>query len=138
MKNLIPKSINKSKLTIWRTLGLIDILIIGSWFALSGMFVFGLPLTNWQKILAVFLLSIFAIPLIMPIQPGIKGWNAIILWFKHLSMIKKYQKDTNNDTSLLVPYDKVISEYFVQTQKINGKKNLVAVISVKGFDITLI
>jgi len=53
-------------------------------------------------------------------------------------MIKKYQKDTNNDTSLLVPYDKVISEYFVQTQKINGKKNLVAVISVKGFDITLI
>ena len=138
MKNLIPKSINKSKLTIWRTLGLIDILIIGAWFGLSGMFVFGLPLTNWQKILAVFLLSIFAIPLIMPIQPGIKGWNAIILWFKHLSMIKKYQKDTSNDTSLLVPYDKVVNEYFIQTQKINGKKTLVAAISVKGFDITLL
>lgn len=126
MKNLIPKLINKSKLTIWRTLGL------------SGMFVFGVPLTNWQKILAVFLLSIFAIPLIMPIQPGIKGWNAIILWFKHLSMIKKYQKDTSNDTSLLVPYDKVVNEYFIETQKINGKKTLVAAISVKGFDITLL
>ncbi|MGL5268897.1 MAG: hypothetical protein ACRC8P_04000 [Spiroplasma sp.] len=138
MKNLIPKSINKSKLTIWRNLGLVDILIIGGWFALSGMFVFGLPLTNWQKILANFLLAIFAIPLIIPMQPGIKGWNSIILWFKHLSMIKKYQKNTRNDTSLLVPYDKVVGEYFIQTQRINGKKNLVAALSVKGFDITLL
>jgi len=53
-------------------------------------------------------------------------------------MIKKYQKDTSNDTSLLVPYDKVVNEYFIQTQKINGKKTLVAAISVKGFDITLL
>jgi len=53
-------------------------------------------------------------------------------------MIKKYQKDTSNDTSLLVPYDKVVNEYFIETQKINGKKTLVAAISVKGFDITLL
>ncbi|MGL5268585.1 MAG: hypothetical protein ACRC8P_02320, partial [Spiroplasma sp.] len=138
MKNLIPKSINKSKLTIWRNVGLIDILIIIAWFSLSGMFVFGLPLKEWQKVLAIFLLAIFVFPLLIPVQPGIKGWNAIFLLFCHCAMTKKYQKDTRNDTSLLVPYHRAIGEYFVQTQKINGRKNLIGAMSIKGFDITLL
>lgn len=138
MKNLIPKSINKSKLTIWRNISLIDILIIIGWISLTGMFIFGLPLKNWQKILGIVLLSIFIFPLIIKVQPGIKGWNAILLLFTHWSMIKKYQKNTRNDTNLLVPYDKTVGEYFVQSEKINGKKNLIGAISVKGFDITLL
>ncbi|MGL5268521.1 MAG: hypothetical protein ACRC8P_02000, partial [Spiroplasma sp.] len=138
MKNLIPKSINKSKLTIWRNISLVDILIIIAWFSLSGIFVFGLPLTNWQKILANFLLAIFAFPLVVSIQPGIKGWNAIILLFRYWSMPKKYQKNSRNDTSLLVPYDKVVGQYFIQTKKINGRKNLVGCLSVRGFDLTLL
>ncbi|MBE4704431.1 Mbov_0397 family ICE element conjugal transfer ATPase [Spiroplasma platyhelix] len=138
MKNLIPKSINKSKLTIWRNVNLIDVLIIMVWFALSGMFVFGLPLGNWQKILAVFLVAICAVPLIIPIQHGMKGWNVMILLFRHCSMAKKYQQDSRNDTSLLVPYNKVVGDAFIQTNKINGKKNLVGCLSVRGFDITLL
>lgn len=138
MKNLIPKSINKSKLIIWRNISLVDILIILAWFALSGMFAFGLPLNNWQKILANFLLAIFALPLIMRVQNGLKGWNAMFLLFKHWSMPKKYKRNSRNDTSLLVPYDKVVGEYFIQTQKINGKKNLVGCLSISGFDITLL
>lgn len=138
MKNLIPKSINKSKLTIWRGVGLVDILIIIGWFALSGMFVFGLPIKDWQKILAVFLLALFAVPLIIPVQPGVKGWNALILAFRHWSMAKTYKKDTRNDTSLLVPYDKIVGENFIKTQKLNGKTNLVGCLSVSGFDITLL
>lgn len=138
MKNLIPKSINKSKLTVWRNVSLIDILIVIGWVALTGLFVFGLPLNDWQKLLATALLAIFVIPLIVTMQPGIKGWNALILLFKHCAMIKNYQKDTKNDTSLLVPYDQVVGEYFVQTQKINGKQNLVGCLRVKGFDLTLL
>lgn len=138
MKNLIPKSINKSKLTIWRNINLIDLLIIIAWLSLSGMFIFGLPLANWNKILINFLLALFIVPLIIQVQTGLKGWNIIILLFKHWSMIKKYQKNSRNDTSLLVPYDKVIGQNFVQTQKINGKKSLIGCLSVSGFDITLL
>lgn len=138
MKNLIPKSINKSKLTVWRNVSLIDILIVIGWVALTSLFIFGLPLNDWQKLLATTLLAMFVIPLIVTMQPGIKGWNALILLFKHCAMIKNYQKDTKNDTSLLVPYDRVVGEYFVQTQKINGKQNLVGCLRVKGFDLTLL
>ena len=138
MKNLIPKSINKSKLTIWRNISLIDFLIIIGWISLSGMFIFGLPLKNWEKILGIVLLSIFVFPLIIQVQPGIKGWNAIILLFTHWSMIKNYQKNNRHDTNLLVPYDKTIGEYFIQSEKINGKTKLIGAINVKGFDITLL
>ncbi|MCL8210234.1 Mbov_0397 family ICE element conjugal transfer ATPase [Spiroplasma attinicola] len=138
MKNLIPKSINKSKLTIWRNISLIDFLIILGWISLSGMFIFGLPLKNWEKILGIVLLSIFVFPLIIQVQPGIKGWNAIILLFTHWSMVKIYKKNNSNDTSLLVAYDKAIGEYFVQSEKFNGKKKLIGAINVKGFDITLL
>ncbi|MDQ7983034.1 MAG: ATP-binding protein [Spiroplasma sp.] len=138
MKNLIPKSINKSKLVIWRNMSLVDILIILGWISLTGLFVFGLPLNNWQKIIGVIFLALFAVPLIIPVQPGIKGWNAIILLFRHGSMIKKYQQKTRNDTSLLVPYEKVVGKYFIQSHKINGKKNLVGCLTIKGFDLSLL
>ena len=138
MKNLIPKSINKSKLIVWRSMSLVDILIILGWVSLTGMFVFGLPLNSWQKIIGVVLLAIFAVPLIMPIHPGVKGWNVLIYLFRHAAMVKKYQKATRNDTSLLVPYDKIIGEHFIQSHRINGKKNFVGCLTVKGFDLSLL
>jgi|GEM_PF-519180 len=53
-------------------------------------------------------------------------------------MVKKYQKATRNDTSLLVPYDKTVGDYFIQSHRINGKKNLVGCLTVKGFDLSLL
>jgi len=53
-------------------------------------------------------------------------------------MVKKYQKATRNDTSLLVPYDKIIGEHFIQSHRINGKKNFVGCLTVKGFDLSLL
>jgi len=53
-------------------------------------------------------------------------------------MVKIYKKNNSNDTSLLVAYDKAIGEYFVQSEKFNGKKKLIGAINIKGFDITLL
>lgn len=138
MKKLIPKSISNDKLKIWRNLGWDDILVFFVVVSLSVIFAFSLPISQFRKVLIGAVLFLIAIPIILPLCPPLKGWQVISLLFKHLASVKKYRKNTNNDTSLLVPYDKVVGKNFIKTCTLKGKSTLIGCVSVKGFDIRLL
>lgn len=117
MNNIIPKTIKRTKFEFYKGFALVEILVLSSWIVLAALFIFGLPIDRYWKILAMFITSMIAIPLILPVMPGVKGWYALILAFKHLAQPKKYHINKHNDTSLLLPYETVINDNYLKTYK---------------------
>ncbi|WP_368486179.1 Mbov_0397 family ICE element conjugal transfer ATPase [Spiroplasma sp. DGKH1] len=139
MDNLIPKNVRKTKLEFWRGIGLVEILIIIMWISLSTLFIIGLPISKMVKISCCILFAILAIPLLLPIMPGVKGWYALFLMFKFFAQKKHYRKDSpQNNTGFLVPYDCIVDENYIKTQKVNGKNHFIAGFEIKGYNITLL
>lgn len=138
MNNIIPKTIKRTKFEFYKGFGLVEILVLSSWIVLAALFIFGLPIGRYWKILAMFITSMIAIPLILPVMPGVKGWYALVLVFKHLAQPKKYHINKHNDTSLLVPYETVVNDNYLKTHKLQGKTHYVAGISVQGFNVSLL
>jgi len=138
MNNIIPKTISKTRLEFYKGFGIVEALVIGGWIVLSGLFIWGLPIGKYSKILAIVLTTMVAIPLILPVMPGVKGWYAIVLAFKYFAQPKKYRYQTRNDTSLLVPYAKIVNDNYLKTHKLQGKHQYLASIAVQGFNISLL
>lgn len=138
MNNIIPKTIRKTKLEFYKGFGLIEALVIGLWVVLSALFIWGLPMGRYWRIGIIILTSFIAIPLVIPVMPGVKVWYVLILIFKYWAQPKKYLEQKNNDTSLLVPYETLVNNKYLKTYKIQGLINYVAAIQIQGFNISLL
>lgn len=79
MNNIIPKTIRKTKLEFYKGFGLIEALVIDSWVVLSALFIWELPMDRYVRISIIILTIFIAIPLVIPVMPGVKGWYALIL-----------------------------------------------------------
>lgn len=135
MNNLIPKNVYKTKLEFWRGISIVEIIIIILWIGISTLFIISLPVNKIIKFIFCLILSLFVIPLLLPIMPGVKGWYALFLIFKFFSQTKIFNKHSKNSTSFLVPYDCVI-ENFIKTQKINNKYYYIAAFEIIGYNIS--
>ncbi|WP_338955144.1 hypothetical protein [Spiroplasma endosymbiont of Polydrusus cervinus] len=139
MKNVIPKKLKDAKYRFWRNITITDVLIIAVWVGLTIMFIFGFQWKLWIKLLSSSIMILISLPLIITNKKtNLKGWQCLYYKINYLFSCKKYSK---NKTSLLVPYNKVITNNFITTHGIlkgTLKKTLIGGIQIKGFDITLL
>lgn len=134
MKFLIPKTIKFVKLQIWRSIGLVDLLIILMVIGFASIIILLLDISIILKLLTVALVTIAAIPLTFSWQPRKKGWEIILLWFKFHSKSRYY--NSSKTSQALVPFKKVISKNVMQ---LNVKNNsYTCALLLEGFNITLL
>ncbi|WHQ37370.1 Mbov_0397 family ICE element conjugal transfer ATPase [Spiroplasma sp. SV19] len=137
-ENIIPKNIKKTRLEFWRGIGLIELLIILGYIGILAVIIFCIP-TPWTFKLALAIIGlVFLIPLLIQVYPGVKGWYAIALMFKFLAKKKTFKEYTDNDTTLLFPYDKLIDDNVLKTRSINGKRRYICAFDVTGYNISLL
>ncbi|BDT03391.1 Mbov_0397 family ICE element conjugal transfer ATPase [Spiroplasma ixodetis] len=134
MKFLIPKTIKFVKLQIWRSVGLIDLLIILMVVGFASIIILLLQIDIIFKILAVILVGCATIPLTFYWQPRKKGWEIILLWFKFHSKNRYYKSQKNSQ--ILVPFKKIISKNVMQLNVKNT--NYTRALLLEGFNITLL
>ncbi|WP_425382883.1 Mbov_0397 family ICE element conjugal transfer ATPase [Spiroplasma endosymbiont of Melieria omissa] len=134
MKFLIPKTIKFVKLQIWRSVGLIDLLIILMVVGFASIIILLLQIDIIFKILAVILVGCATIPLTFYWQPRKKGWEIILLWFKFHSKNRYYKSEKNSQ--ILVPFKKIISKNVMQLNVKNT--NYTRALLLEGFNITLL
>ncbi|MBP1525802.1 MAG: ATP-binding protein [Spiroplasma ixodetis] len=134
MKFLIPKTIKFVKLQIWRSVGLIDLLIILMVVGFASIIILLLQIDIIFKILAVILVGCSTIPLTFYWQPRKKGWEIILLWFKFHSKNRYYKSEKNSQ--ILVPFKKIISKNVMQLNVKNT--NYTRALLLEGFNITLL
>lgn len=134
MKFLIPKTIKFVKLQIWRSVGLIDLLIILMVVGFASIIILLLQIDIIFKILAVILVGCATIPLTFYWQPRKKGWEIILLWFKFHSKNRYYKSEKNSQ--ILVPFKKIISKNVMQLNVKNT--NYTKALLLEGFNITLL
>ena len=134
MKFLIPKTIKFVKLQIWRSVGLIDLLIILVVVGFASIIILLLQIAIIFKIIAVILVGCATIPLTFYWQPRKKGWEMIFLWFKFHSKNRYYRSEKNSQ--ILVPFKKIISKNVMQLNVKN--KNYTRALLLEGFNITLL
>ncbi|WJG70766.1 Mbov_0397 family ICE element conjugal transfer ATPase [Spiroplasma ixodetis] len=134
MKFLIPKTIKFVKLQIWRSVGLIDLLIILMVVGFASIIILLLQIDFIFKILAVILVGCATIPLTFYWQPRKKGWEIILLWFKFHSKNRYYKSEKNSQ--ILVPFKKIISKNVMQLNVKNT--NYTRALLLEGFNITLL
>lgn len=134
MKFLIPKTIKFVKLQIWRSVGLIDLLIILMVVGFASIIILLLQIYIIFKILAVILVGCSTIPLTFYWQPRKKGWEIILLWFKFHSKNRYYKSEKNSQ--ILVPFKKIISKNVMQLNVKNT--NYTRALLLEGFNITLL
>ncbi|WP_348736152.1 hypothetical protein [Spiroplasma endosymbiont of Ammophila pubescens] len=115
MKNVIPKKLKDAKYRFWRNITITDVLIIAVWVGLTIMFIFGFQWKLWIKLLSSIMILI-SLPLIITNKNNnLKGWQCLYYKINFLFSYKKYNK---NKTSLLVPYNKVIDDNYIETHGI--------------------
>ncbi|WP_338959374.1 hypothetical protein [Spiroplasma endosymbiont of Tiphia femorata] len=134
MKFLIPKTIKFVILQIWRSVGLIDLLIILMVVGFASIIILLLQIDIIFKILAVILVGCATIPLTFYWQPRKKGWEIILLWFKFHSKNRYYKSEKNSQ--ILVPFKKIISKNVMQLNVKNT--NYTRALLLEGFNITLL
>ncbi|WP_342261640.1 Mbov_0397 family ICE element conjugal transfer ATPase [Spiroplasma endosymbiont of Notiophilus biguttatus] len=134
MKFLIPKTIKFVKLQIWRSVGLIDLLIILMVVGFASIIILLLQIDIIFKILAVILVGCATIPLTFYWQPRKKGWEIILLWFKFHSKNRYYKSEKNSQ--ILVPFKKIISKNVMELNVKNT--NYTRALLLEGFNITLL
>ncbi|WP_342274523.1 Mbov_0397 family ICE element conjugal transfer ATPase [Spiroplasma endosymbiont of Phycita roborella] len=134
MKFLIPKTIKFVKLQIWRSVGLIDLLIILMVVGFASIIILLLQIDIIFKILAVILVGCATISLTFYWQTRKKGWEIILLWFKFHSKNRYYKSEKNSQ--ILVPFKKIISKNVMQLNVKNT--NYTRALLLEGFNITLL
>jgi conjugal transfer ATP-binding protein TraC len=133
MSFLIPKSIKKVKLQIWRNVGLIDLLIIFFIILIAFLIINFFQLSFFPKLIFIFFVFLFSIPLTFNWLPRKKGWEALILIFNFLIQNKK---KTNNKLLNFFPFKKVINQ---NTILLNKKEKVYLLgLEISGFDIFLL
>ncbi|WP_338985994.1 hypothetical protein [Spiroplasma endosymbiont of Thecophora atra] len=138
MQNLIPKAIRRTRLEFFRGISIIEFVLAIIWIVLAAAIFLTLPL-QWYIRIPIFLFGSFLVaPLICPMMGHLRGWEVILLWIKYLIAPRKYQEKTKQDTSLLVPYDCAVKEYFIKTQLLGDYEYYVAGFEVKGFNLSLL
>ena len=143
MSAIIPKKLGREKIKIKGNITIIDFVCFIAFALIAFAIAFPLTIigTIGQVMVGILVLSALMIFLIPSKKHGKRLYKLIYLYFKFKSSNKKYKKnDKNYDTSLLIPYKKLIGNIgeigIIETVALyKEKKFYIGAIEIEGFNI---